>query len=156
MGEHCETHCLPRVKSVVDGEQGGVSKVLDWLGGGGFKYYELAEPLLVKNSKLPIYQINPSYSFDMMVEAICKIEGFKYLPSGEYHGLSSENRFIHVTKEFVNASYVISVTKKLGNKQSLLIYCTKKQNNMLIPDNVEIKRIPKDLLDKCDFESEGM
>ena len=37
----------------------------------------------------------------MVCEAICKIEGFTYEPSGEFQGHSSENRFIHITEEFV-------------------------------------------------------
>jgi len=48
LGEHCYTHCLPRLKAVVDGEQGGISKAQDWQGGGGFKFYELAPTLIVK------------------------------------------------------------------------------------------------------------
>lgn len=151
-GEHCYTHCKIRMDKVIDGEQGGISKAVNWKGGGGYKFYELAEPLLVKNPKLPIYQINPSYTFDMVAEAICKIEGFTYAPQGEFHGYSSENRFIHVTMEFVNTKYIQSVMKNLGERQSLLIYCKRMQNDMNLPVNVEVRRIPKDLLKKCSFE----
>ena len=133
---------------------GGISKEVCWQGGGGYKFYELAEPLLVKNKVLPVYQINPSYTWDMVCEAICKIEGFTYEPSGEFRGHSSENRFIHITEEFVNTKYVMSIMKNLGDKQSLLIYCKKNQADMILPENVEVKKIPKDLLDKCNFESE--
>ena len=45
MGEHCETHCAVRLKKVVEGEQGGISKEQDWKGGGGFRYYRLGSPL---------------------------------------------------------------------------------------------------------------
>ena len=154
MGEHVITHCKYRMDLVIDGEDGGVSKNNNWQGGGGYKFYELAEPLLVKNKVLPVYQINPSYTWDMVCEAICKIEGFAYEPSGEFQGHSSENRFIHITEEFVNTKYVMSIMKNLGDKQSLLIYCKKNQAGMMLPDNVEVKKIPRDLLDKCNFESE--
>lgn len=78
LGEHAYTHCKARLDKVVDGtDQGGISKELDWQGGGGYHFYELAPSLLVKNDKLPIYQINPSYTFEMLCEAICKIEGFR-------------------------------------------------------------------------------
>lgn len=154
MGEHCETYALPRLKKVIDGEQGGVSSIVNWQGGGGFKFYKLAESLLIRNKILPIYQLNPNYSFNMIAEAICKIEGFKYKPSGDFHGKSSENRFIHITLEFVNSKYIMSLMKTLGENQSLLIYCTKMQSDMNLSDNVEVKKIPKDLLDKCSFESE--
>ena len=48
----------------------------------------------------------------------------------------------------------MSIMKNLGDKQSLLIYCKKNQADMILPENVEVKKIPKDLLDKCNFESE--
>lgn len=155
LGDHCYSHCKKRLDRVINGEdRGGVTTKYDWKGGGGYKFYELAEPLLVKNPTLPIYQLNPSYTWSMVCEAICKIEGFTYAPSGEFQGHSSENRFIHITEEYVNAKYVMAVMKTLGEKQSLLIYCKKHQADMILPENVEVKKIPKDLLDKCNFESE--
>lgn len=45
MGEHCVTHCQPRLVKVVDGEQGGISKSQNWQGGGGFRFYRLGAPL---------------------------------------------------------------------------------------------------------------
>lgn len=155
LGEHAYTHCKTRLDKVVDGtDQGGISKELDWQGGGGYHFYELAPSLLVKNDKLPIYQINPSYTFEMLCEAICKIEGFRYKPQDVFHGHSSEKRFIHITTEFVNAGYIKSLSARLAEGQSLLIYGTKIQSDMVLPDNIEVKKIPKDLLEKCDFESE--
>ncbi len=154
LGEHCYTHCKPRIDMVIDGEQGGISKAVDWHGGGGYHFYELAPSLLVKNDKLPVYQINPTYTFEMLCEAICKIEGFKYKPQDVFHGHSSEKRFIHVTTEFVNAEYIRSLSQHLDEGQSLLVYATKIQSDMMLPDNIEVKKIPKDLLDKCNFESE--
>lgn len=41
MGDHAVTHCQPRLKKVVDGEQGGISVAVNWKGGGGFRYYQL-------------------------------------------------------------------------------------------------------------------
>ena len=95
-----------------------------------------------------------SYTWEMTCQAICKIEGFKYCPDGEYQGYSSENRYIHITEEFVNGKYIIGLTKSLGERQSVLIYCKKHQADMILPANVEVKKIPKDLLGKCSFESE--
>jgi len=45
MGEHAQTHCAPRLKKVIDGEQGGISKAVNWQGGGGFRFYRLGEPV---------------------------------------------------------------------------------------------------------------
>lgn len=154
MGNQCYDFCQKRINNTIDGEKTGVAEKYGWQGGGGYKFYELAEPLFVKSKVLPVYQINPSYTWDMVCEAICKIEGFTYEPSGEFQGHSSENRFIHITEEFVNTKYVMSIMKNLGDKQSLLIYCKKNQADMILPENVEVKKIPKDLWDKCNFESE--
>lgn len=49
LGEHAKTHCFPRLKSVIDGEQGGISKTVNWQGGGGFKFYTLAPSLSKQN-----------------------------------------------------------------------------------------------------------
>ena len=155
LGEQAYTHCKPRLDRVIDGnDSGGITKIVNWQGGGGYHFYELASSLLVKNDKLPVYQINPSYTFEMLCEAICKIEGFRYKPQDVFHGHSSEKRFIHVTTEFINAGYIKSLSARLAEGQSLLIYGTKMQSDMILPDNIEVKKIPKDLLEKCDFESE--
>lgn len=155
MGAHAYSHCKVRLDRVIDGEDtGGITKDEKWQGGGGYHFYELAPSLLVKNDKLPIYQINPSYTFEMLCEAICKIEGFRYKPQDVFHGHSSEKRFIHITTEFINAGYIKSLSAHLAEGQSLLIYGTKIQSDMVLPDNIEVKKIPKDLLEKCDFESE--
>lgn len=154
-GDQAYTHCKVRINRIIDGEDsGGVTKEVGWQGGGGYHFYELAPSLLVKNEKLPIYQINSSYTFEMLCEAICKIEGFRYKPQDVFHGHSSEKRFIHITTEFINAGYIKSLSAHLAEGQSLLIYGTKIQSDMVLPDNIEVKKIPKDLLEKCDFESE--
>ena len=154
MGEHAYSLCKTRLDAVINGESSGISKEVNWQGGGGYHFYELAPSLLVKNPKLPIYQINPAFTFEMICEAICKIEGFRYAPKGVFHGRSSEKRFIHITREFVNAAYIKSITATLGEDQSLLIYGTKIQSDLILPDNIEVKKIPNDLLKKCEFESE--
>ena len=45
MGEHAVTHCAPRLRKVIDGEQGGISKSVGWQGGGGFRFYRLGPPV---------------------------------------------------------------------------------------------------------------
>lgn len=58
MGEHAETHCVPRLKKVVDGEQGGVSEAVGWQGGGGFRFYKLGSPIFDVDGR-----INPEVKF---------------------------------------------------------------------------------------------
>jgi adenine-specific DNA-methyltransferase len=45
MGEHARTHCIPRLEKVIAGEQGGISKAVEWQGGGGFRFHTLGEPV---------------------------------------------------------------------------------------------------------------
>lgn len=45
MGDHAVTHCAPRLRKVIDGEQGGISKAVNWQGGGGFQFYRLGDPV---------------------------------------------------------------------------------------------------------------
>ena len=97
LGNHAYTLCKVRMDNVINGDKTGISTDYNWEGGGGYHFYELAPSLLVRNDKLPIYQINPSYTFEMLCEAICKIEGFRYKPQDVFHGHSSEKRFSHIT-----------------------------------------------------------
>ena len=41
IGEHIKSHCAYRLKQVVLGESGGISKLVGWKGGGGFDFYQL-------------------------------------------------------------------------------------------------------------------
>lgn len=52
MGEHAVTHCAPRLRKVIDGEQGGISKAVAWQGGGGFRFYRLGEPIFNEDGSI--------------------------------------------------------------------------------------------------------
>jgi adenine-specific DNA-methyltransferase len=42
LGEHCQTHIIPRLRKVIAGEDpGGVTAATGWKGGGGFRYFRL-------------------------------------------------------------------------------------------------------------------
>lgn len=58
MGEHAETHCLPRLEKVVAGEPGGISAAAGWQGGGGFRYFTLGQPVFLADGV-----INPEIRF---------------------------------------------------------------------------------------------
>ena len=58
IGDHAITHCVPRLQKVVDGEQGGISKAVDWQGGGGFRFARLGDTVFDE-----LGQINPAISF---------------------------------------------------------------------------------------------
>lgn len=59
MGEHAITHCVPRLKQVIDGtDQGGISKNVNWQGGGGYTFYDLGPAIFDDKDN-----INPSIKF---------------------------------------------------------------------------------------------
>lgn len=65
MGEHAITHCVPRIKRVIDGEQGGISKSENWQGGGGYRFYHLGEPIFTAEGS-----INPNVQFGTLASHI--------------------------------------------------------------------------------------
>ncbi len=65
MGEHAVTHCVPRLKKVIDGEQGGISKAVNWQGGGGFRFYRLGDAVFDETGK-----INSSIRFSTLAAHI--------------------------------------------------------------------------------------
>ena len=160
LGEHCYTHIIPRMKKVIDGQDpGGITEAVGWQGGGGFKFYRLAESLLVKEKELstsrrPVWVINPRYDSKMLIQAICKIENFRYTPDSRWNGSSSEHHFLHVTTKLVTQKYLDSLVDQLAPEEALLVYCTRRVSGVRAPDQIELKRIPKDLLGKCEFEED--
>ena len=58
MGEHAVTHCVPRLRKVIEGEQRGISEAVGWKGGGGFRFYRLGEPVFDADG-----HINPAIRF---------------------------------------------------------------------------------------------
>ncbi len=65
MGEHAETHCIPRLKKVIDGEQGGISEAVNWEGGGSFRFYRLGAEVFTDDGK-----INPTIKFPALAAHI--------------------------------------------------------------------------------------
>jgi len=155
LGEHATTHCLPRLKKVVDGnDELALSEALDWKGGGGFKFYNLAPSLLRKDS-FGNFVIDENYNANMLAAAMCKHEGFKYYPDETIYwkqGKSTENDFIFVTTGFVTPEQLDAIQHEMKEGESLLI-CTKAftagcENRF---PNITIKKIPQMILGKCEF-----
>ena len=159
LGEHCHTHIIPRLQKVIDGEdQGGISKAVNWQGGGGFRYFRLA-PTLIVNDKWGNQIINPDYNPEMLAEALAKLEGFTYMPSENLwwqHGYSSENDFIYVTTQSLSAEQLQVLSDEVGAGRSLLICCsawrgiTADQAAERFP-NLSLKKIPKMILKRCEW-----
>ena len=154
LGEHCHTHIIPRLKKVIDGEdQGGITKTFNWKGGGGFRYYRLA-PSLLEKDKWDNWVINKTYNAAMLAEALCKIEGFTYAPSDTFywqHGYSTESDFIYVTTQNFSHEQLSKLADEVGQERTLLILCTAFRGETDIFPNLTVKKIPKQILSRCEW-----
>ena len=76
MGKHAETHCVPRLKAVVDGKDaGGITEAANWTGGGGFHFLRLGGPVFLDDGK-----INPSVKFPALAAHVWFAETRTPLP----------------------------------------------------------------------------
>lgn len=159
LGEHCHTHIIPRMNKVIDGEDSsGVTRVVDWKGGGGFRYYRLA-PSLLEKDKWGNWVVNPEYNAAMLAEALCKLEGFSYAPSETVwwqQGHSTETDFIYVTTQNLSAEQFQAFSEEVGEGRSLLVLCSAFRGVSAAKaaerwPNLTIKKIPKVVLSRCEW-----
>jgi len=153
LGDHCHTHIIPRLKKVIDGEDpGGITKAVNWKGGGGFRYYRLA-PSLLEKDKWDNWVINKTYNAAMLAEALCKLEGFTYAPSDSIywqHGHSTERDFIYVTTANLTHEQLLQLSDEVGPERSLLVLCTAFRSRGEYP-NLTVKKIPRQVLSRCEW-----
>ncbi|MCW5602437.1 site-specific DNA-methyltransferase [Nitrosomonas sp.] len=159
LGEHCHTHIIPRLKKVIDGEDpGGITKSVNWQGGGGFRYYRLA-PSLLEKDRWGNWVINREYNAAMLAEALCKLEGFAYAPSETVwwqHGHSTERDFIYVTTQNLSANQLQVLSEEVGESRSLLVLCSAWRGASAASaterwPNLTLKKIPKVVLSRCEW-----
>lgn len=154
LGEHCHTHIIPRLRKVIDGDDvGGVTEAVAWKGGGGFRYYRLA-PSLLEKDKWGNWVINKQYNAAMLTEALCKLEGFTYAPSDTLywqHGHSTERDFIYVTTAHLNHEQLQQLSDEVGLGRTLLVLCTAFRGRPDRYPNLTVKKIPKQVLSRCEW-----
>jgi adenine-specific DNA-methyltransferase len=152
--ETCHTHIIPRIQKVVDGtDAGGITEAVGWKGGGGFRYYHLA-PSLLKTDKWGNLVINKEFNAVMLSEAVCKLEGYTYAPSDSLywqHGNSSEKSFIYVTTQHLTREQLTQLNDEVGSSRSLLVCCASFRGKAENYPHLEIKKIPKAVLAKCEW-----
>lgn len=81
---------VPRLQKVIEGEQGGISKEVDWQGGGSFVYAELAK----ENQEI----VDRIISSNTKVELSQQID--KLLNEGVLNYEIDFDKFINIKKEF--------------------------------------------------------
>ncbi len=154
LGSHCDSHVVPRLKDVINGQDlSGISKSVQWQGGGGFRYFSLA-PSLLEKDHWGNWVVNKAYNGGMLAAAICKLEGFTYAPSDTHywhHGHSTEADFIYVTTQTLNADQLQALSDDVGDDKSLLVCCSAFKGDANRYRNLTLKKIPKMVLSKCEW-----
>lgn len=158
LGPHCDSHIVPRLRSLIDGtDHSGVTKAVGWNGGGGFRYYRLA-PSLLQRDRFDQWVVNKEYNAEMLAAAVAKLEGFTFAPSAEVywqHGFSTETDFIYVTTQTLNAEQLQALSDDVGQSRTLLVCCSAfRLSAGAIADrfpNLTVKKIPKMVLQKCEW-----
>jgi len=148
IGEQAKKVCLRRMKNVVNGDSTGISKEVGWKCGGGFKFYKLGEPLIVKHKVYhSIKIINPKYYNTELIKAICNINGFKFRKGYKvHHGVNKlGNKYAHITDQYVSQSYIDFLKSKLADNEEMIIYCFNYDDKINLPSNMIIKKLPTDL-----------
>lgn len=156
MGEHAYTHCKKRLDMVISGEDNsGISKSVNWTGGGGYRFYELA-PTLINKDEFGEYVINPEYNAEMLAGAVALHEGFTYEPDSEMfwkqsHG--NEKSYLFVTTRHLNTVFMDSIIGSMEDDEYLVIACCSFDNGMdKLNPHITVKKIPQMLLESCEFD----
>ncbi|WP_375683816.1 MULTISPECIES: site-specific DNA-methyltransferase [unclassified Bartonella] len=154
LGEHCHTHIIPRLKQVIDGtDQGGISKSVNWQGGGGFRYYRLA-PSLLQKDPWGQWIISREYNAAMLSEAMCKHMGFTYAPDENHYwmqGYSTETDYIYVTTSAMTHEQLRIMSEEVGSHRTLLICGTAFDTKSASFENLTLTKIPRAILEKCEW-----
>ncbi len=154
LGEHCHTHIIPRLKKVIDDEDsGGITKAVEWEGGGGFRYFRLA-PSLLTQDKWGNWVISKEYNAPMLAEALCKLEGFTYSPSDTLYwqqGRSTERDYLYVTTAHLNHDQLQQLNDEVGPERNLLVLCTAFRGRSDQYPNLTVRKIPKQVLSRCEW-----
>lgn len=154
LGNHCYTLCVSRLTRVIDGDKTGISEDVNWHGGGGYKFYELAPTLIVKDKYgNPVF--SEQYSPEMLVAAVAKINGYHYAPDSETfwkQGFCQDNSFIYVTTQYLTGEVLDGIAAEVGAFENLLI-CAPAFDTGLNKryENITVRKIPQSVLDKCQY-----
>lgn len=155
MGKQAYTHCKPRIDdAIANNDASGITKSVDWQGGGGYRFYEVA-PTLINKDAFDEYVINEDYDANMLAAAVALHEGFHYQPDGELfwkQSVGNENSYLFVTTRHLNSTYLDSIKDTMEEGEYLIIACSSFDRGLdKAYDNIAVKKIPQMLLERCEF-----
>ena len=155
MGKQAYTHCKPRIDdAIANNDASGITKSVDWQGGGGYHFYEVA-PTLINKDAFDEYVINEDYDANMLAAAVALHDGFRYQPDGDLfckQSVGNYNSYLFVTTRHLNSPYLDSIKDTMEEGEYLIIACRSFDSGLdKAYDNITVKKIPQMLLERCEF-----
>lgn len=158
MGDHAYTHAKVRIDKVISGEDlSGISKSVNWQGGGGYRFYELA-PTLIKEDDFGQEIINPEYNKGMLSAAVALHEGYQYAPDDECYWKQAKNNnsYLYVTTQHIKREHIERIKLDIKEGEFLLVVCKSFESNCIQGEkNIIVKKIPQSLLKNCEFNKDN-
>ena len=155
IGNHADSMCIPRLNRVVKGKDAtGISKDINWKGGGGFRYYVLGDSLIKD------HDINWGLEQEEIARAL--FMNFDYRFSGElvnevYLGKREHSYSLCLTSksaEILKSEQIEELIKKISEEKDDLVDLEIYTNMGMgvrqkdLPENISIKKIPESILRK--------
>lgn len=121
--------------------------------GGGFRFFRLA-PSLLQKDRWGNWIVSKDYHPEMLAEAMCKLEGFRYEPDPDVfwiHGNSTESDFIYITTQNLSREQLRFISDQVGTERTLLICCVAFRAKRDEFPNLTVKKIPQAVLSRCEW-----
>ena len=146
IGDHADTHIIPRLKGVVDGsDKVGITKNVNWQGGGSFKYYHLGESIISIDNETKKGEFNWSLGKQFIQESLLQSYDFVV-----------KDINVFPAQIFQDEENKSTVGKIVGNSNKavygLAYLASPKESNLTIT-NEEVKSIYNILKKESDFQS---
>ena len=172
IGNHADTHIIPRIKGVIDGSDSiGITESVNWQGGGSFKYYHLGESIISIDEETKKGEFNWSLGKQFIQESLLQsydfvVQDINVFPAQIFEDednkptvgkiVGSSNKAVYgmsfiatpeesnltITNEEIKTIY--NTLKKQPDFQSLVIYSNKGIDiaQDTIPEDLAIIKVP--------------
>lgn len=146
IGNHTDTHIIPRLKGVIEGsDKIGITESVKWQGGGSFKYYHLGESIISIDEETKKGEFNWSLGKQFIQESL--LQSYDFV-------VQDINMF--PTQIFQDEENKPTVGKIVGSSNKtvygLAFLATPQESNLTIT-NEEVKTIYSTLKKQADFQS---
>ena len=155
MGDHAYSHCKVRLDKVISGEDnGGISKDVQWQGGGEYRFFELA-PSLINYDLMDQPIFNREYNAEMLAAAVALHEGYKYQPDDKVfwkQSVSNEKSWLFVTTRHVTVDFLSTIVSTMNEGEYLFVAARSFDSAAeRAYKQITVKKIPEMLLKRCKF-----